>query len=219
MNTQISLPKIPDTLTQSARRVWLASLGTVSLVSENTSKVVDQLGEQGKKLGAHGRKSFDTLVDRGTKLEKKLNQKTEAARKDLDQVVDKATDKAEQRFEGLQDGVDARLAKVAERLGLPNREQIRALSDRVEELTRKVEAFQTGSTVIEDEVPVVFHLVPAPQGWALKSAGTDTVLSEHPTKDKGLVAGRELAQSQEPAQLVVYKLDGEVQATYHYGDQ
>ena len=233
MNTQFSLqklkkieiPSLPDTVVHSARRAWLASLGTASIVGESTGRLVDQLGERGRSLEKQSRKSIDSLVDRGEKFEKNLEKKFQKQSKKLGKEtrkledeakksVDKAIGQAEETVKTLRDGVDNRLSRMTERLGLPNREQIRQLSERVEELTRKVEAFQGGPLV--EATPVVFQLVPLDKGWALKGGANDTIISEHPTKDKALVAGRKLALSQQPSELVVYKLDGEVQSTYSY---
>ncbi|MBZ0110974.1 MAG: phasin family protein [Thermoanaerobaculia bacterium] len=208
-NTKVSLPKVPKGVTESARKAWLVGLGTVSLVGETTGRIADQLGERGKVLEAKGKKTFERLVDRGVKVQK-------TSRKSVEQALNRA----EETLEELQSGVDTRLTKVSQRLGIPHREQIRRLSDRVEELTRKVEAFQTQNGLVAPAtVPMVFHIVPTKNGWAIESGKGKTPLSQHPTKDKALAAGRALAQSHEPSQLVVFKLDGKVQTSYSYGEE
>lgn len=207
--TKVSLPSVPKGVVESARKAWLVGLGTVSLVGETTGRIADQLGERGKALEAKGKKTFGRLVDRGAKVQT-------MSRKN----VEKALGRAEETLEELQSGVDTRLTKVSQRLGIPHREQIRRLSDRVEELTRKVEAFQTqtGQTA-PLAVPAVFRLVPTQDGWAIESGEGSAPLSKHPTKDKALAAGRALAQSHEPSELVVFKLDGKVQTSYSYGEE
>lgn len=202
-STKVSLPQ---GVVDSTRKAWLVGLGTISLVGETTGRIIDELGDRGKVLEAKGRKTFGRLVDRGAKAQK-------SSRKSVEKVLSRA----EETLEELQSGVDTRLTKVSQRLGIPHREQVRLLSDRVEELTRKVESFQSHNRPVT--VPSVFHLVPTKDGWALQTGDGEVPLSEHPTKDKALSAGRVLAQSHEPSRLVVFKLDGKVQTTYSYGDE
>lgn len=62
----------------------------------------------------------------------------------------------------------------------------------------------------------VYHVLPATEGWQLKGAGADRAVSNHATKKEALTAGRELAHSKVPSQLVVHKSDGTIQESWTY---
>lgn len=112
-----------DDVTQSAHQVLLAGLGAAALAEEEGSKLFGQLVNRGRKVEAEGKK----------RLNQGKKQLTEVGKR-----AGKAVDK-------LQNELDRRLSKVAQRLGIPNQDQIRLLTDRVAELTRKVEGLQKSS--------------------------------------------------------------------------
>jgi poly(hydroxyalkanoate) granule-associated protein len=109
-----------DDVTESAHQVFLAGLGAAALAEQEGSKLFGQLVTRGRKVEAEGKK--------------RLAQ----GRKQLDAV----TKRAAKTVGKLQGGLDSRLAKVVQRLGIPNQDQIRLLTERVAELTRKVEGLQ-----------------------------------------------------------------------------
>ena len=115
--------KVQEDVTKSAHQVFLAGLGAAAIAGDEGEKLFDRLVTRGKKVEAEGKKRF-------TKVEK--------------QVTD-ARKKVGTRVEKLQGEVDARLQKLVQRLGMPNQEQVAALTDRVAELTRKVEGLQKPS--------------------------------------------------------------------------
>jgi poly(hydroxyalkanoate) granule-associated protein len=109
-----------DDVTESAHQVLLAGLGAAALAEQEGSKLFGQLVSRGRKVEAEGKKRLDRGKRRLTEASKRAG---------------KAVDK-------LQGELDGRLAKVVQRLGIPHQDQIRLLSDRVAELTRKVEGLQ-----------------------------------------------------------------------------
>jgi len=109
-----------DDVTKSAHQVILAGLGAAALSQEE------------------GGRLFERLVTRGRKVEAEGKKKVTAGKKQLDAV----TKRAGKAVERIQGEVDSRLHKVVQRLGIPNQDQIRLLTDRVAELTRKVEGLQ-----------------------------------------------------------------------------
>ena len=115
--------KLQEDVTTSAHQVFLAGLGAAAIAGDEGEKLFDRLVNRGKKVEAEGKKRL-------TKVEKQV---TETRKK------------VETRVEKLQGEVDARLQKLVQRLGMPNQEQVAALTDRVAELTRKVEGLQKPS--------------------------------------------------------------------------
>ena len=122
LSTQVKkqLDDVTSEVTKSAHQVFLAGLGAAALSQEE------------------GGRLFDRLVTRGRKVEAEGKKKVTQGKKQLDAAKKSAT----KTFERVQGELDSRLAKVVNRLGIPNQDQIRLLTERVAELTRKVEGLQ-----------------------------------------------------------------------------
>jgi poly(hydroxyalkanoate) granule-associated protein len=119
--------KVQGDVTTSAHQMFLAGLGAAALVEQEGEKLLQESG-----------KLFDKLVARGKKVEAEGKKKLAEGRK---QVV-AARRKTETSVDRIQDEVSEQLAKLVQRLGIPHQEQIKVLSDRVAELTRKIDAMQ-----------------------------------------------------------------------------
>ena len=107
---------------ETGRNVWLAGLG-----------VVAEAETQGKDL-------FENLVKKGETFEART-------KKGLDETVDHAGERLKKAREWFEDKTDGRLGgassvftRALHRFGVPTRDDIHALSQRVEVLTEKVEA-------------------------------------------------------------------------------
>jgi len=106
--------KLGDDVMNVGRNVWLAGLGAYSWAEEET------------------RKTFDDLINRGQKFEK--NEKNVVSK-----TIDEATTKAKDFGTKVEDTVHDTVTTVLHRAGVPSRDEIRTLIDRVEELNKKVE--------------------------------------------------------------------------------
>jgi len=109
-NLKDSTKKLQDELADSAHRIWLAGLGALSAAQEEGSKVFDRLVERGKDVESKGK----------------------------DQAG-KAREKAENAWSTMGDKVDEKLTAAMNRLGVPTRDEIRNLTQKIEELNAKVE--------------------------------------------------------------------------------
>ncbi|MCW2294666.1 poly(hydroxyalkanoate) granule-associated protein [Pseudomonas sp. BIGb0408] len=114
-----------------SRQIWLAGLGAYSKVSKD------------------GTKLFDTLVKDGERAEKAAKsdageqaEATKPARSRVDEVKDRAIGK----WGELEEAFDKRLNSAISRLGVPSRSEVKSLSDKVELLTRQLEALTGSST-------------------------------------------------------------------------
>ena len=112
--------KIQDDVTTSAHQVLLAGLGAAALSQETGGKLFDRLVARGKKVETEGKKK----IEQGRKQMAAAKKRTIA------------------RVEKLQGEVDAQFGKLVGRLGIPHQDQIKTLTDRVAELTRKIDALQ-----------------------------------------------------------------------------
>ena len=119
--------KVQTDVTTSAHQVFLAGLGAAAMVEQEGVKLFQESG-----------KLFDKLVARGKKVEAEGRKKVAEGKK---QVV-AARKKTEKSVDKLQVEVSEQVGKLVQRLGIPNQEQVKLLSDRVAELTRKIDAMQ-----------------------------------------------------------------------------
>lgn len=106
-------------LKESAQRIWLAGLGALAVAEEE------------------GGKMFNTLVERGQEWESRGKERVDEVRSKARSTV---RSRVGDRVDELEDLLDERISSAMERFGVPSRREIRDLSDRVEELTAKIEA-------------------------------------------------------------------------------
>ncbi|HEV3458020.1 MAG TPA: phasin family protein [Thermoanaerobaculia bacterium] len=124
---------IQDDVKETAHRIWLAGLGALAAAEEEGTKLFSRLVDRGRDVESRGKVEVDKVVDQATK------------------VVDKAKSKAGSTWEDLGSKVDETITSALHRLGVPTREEIRNLTQRVEELNSKVELLR----------PRVTHAAPA----------------------------------------------------------
>lgn len=119
---------IQNDLKESANKIWLAGLGALAAAEEEGSKL------------------FKNLVEKGEKWESKGRRVVNDVRSDVKEAVEDATEKAKERANSTWDQVgdrfDDALAGALKRFGVPSREEIATLTQRVEELTSLVEGLK-----------------------------------------------------------------------------
>ena len=139
--TPNSEKKLQDDLKESAYRVWLAGLGALAAAGEE------------------GARAFNRLVDRGREAESRSRDDFKVQADKAKEQFDKAKGMAEGQWEEWSEKLDEVLTKSLHRLGVPTRDEIRTLTQRVEELTAKVEGLKprpgTGSTAGSTAEPVI----------------------------------------------------------------
>ena len=102
---------------KTGRNVWLAGLGVVATAEEQARDV------------------YDRMVTKGEEFENRDDST-------LGKVVDKTTDRVKTLGRNVEEGVQKSVATVLHRVGIPSQKEIHTLIDRVEELTKKVEAMR-----------------------------------------------------------------------------
>ncbi len=100
-------------LFEAARRVVLAAVGAVALASDEVENFVNKLVERG-----------------------------EIAEKDARKLMKEVTEKTEKQMKPAEQELDKRLEEVRNTLNIPTKHDIDALSNKVAELTAKVEALK-----------------------------------------------------------------------------
>ena len=111
-----------------ARRIWLAGLGAYA------------------KAGAEGVDYFKELVKAGEGVEKQgkklVDEQVEAANSQFDSVKSSVTgvkDKVEVQFDKIEKAFDDRVASALNRIGIPSRKDVEALSAKLDELSALLE--------------------------------------------------------------------------------
>ena len=121
MNTEqvtAEYKKLQTGLFESTRRLWLAGLGTLSVVEEESTGIFDQLIEKGRLVEEKSRKQV-----------KKTKSEIESGTEDL--------------AEELSDRLDRQVSVVLQKMGIPSRAQVQDLTLRVEQLSEQVERLAT----------------------------------------------------------------------------
>ena len=106
--------KMGEDMKKLGRSMWLVGLGACSIAEEEA------------------RGAFQRLIDRGEKVEK--DEENPVVR-----TFDRAGDQVKDFGHKVEDTVQNTVTSVLHRAGVPSREEIRTLTERVEELSRKIE--------------------------------------------------------------------------------
>lgn len=112
------------TLLDSAQQIWMAGLGAFGRAQEE------------------GGKLFEGLVREGATLEQKTRRfatgKVDVARDAVETTVSQVKERASDTWERLEKVFEDRVSRALGKLGVPGRDEMQALIDRVEELNRAV---------------------------------------------------------------------------------
>ena len=111
-----------DKVEEYSRKIWLAGLGVYSKVDTDGSKLFDSLVKEGEKA----EKLTKAAAPKSTKS---------SARSKVEDVKDLALGK----WGELEEAFDKRLSKAISRLGVPSRDEVKALHAKVEALTKHIE--------------------------------------------------------------------------------
>ena len=115
--------ELQNDIMESAHKVWLAGLGAVAMADEE------------------GGKLFSNLLETGQKLESKSKQQVEKAKG----TVSGMKTVAESYWETFGRTVDDQMTAVIHRIGVPTKDEIEALTKKVEDLTVAVDKLRTKS--------------------------------------------------------------------------
>lgn len=106
---------------ESVHKVWLASLGALSVAEEE------------------GGRFFTSLVDKGGEIEARGKARIDKATDTVTGKVKDAKEMAGDTFDRLGKNLDEQVAETLGRLGVPTRDEIQKLTQRVEELNGKMD--------------------------------------------------------------------------------
>lgn len=119
-----------------SRQIWLAGLGAYTRMGKEGAKLFESLIRDGEQAEKSAKAETGKSASKGTRSKK---DPLDGARAKVDKARSKLTDK----FGGLEEMFDKRVAGAVERLGLARQEELQALERRMVELTRAVEQLST----------------------------------------------------------------------------
>ncbi len=108
-------------LKENAHKIWLAGLGALQAAEEEGSKL------------------FKNLVERGETFENRGRERYEEVKDQVDHAAEEAKGRAGSTWERIEGRLDDAVTQALGRLGVPSRDEIATLTQRVEELTAVVE--------------------------------------------------------------------------------
>lgn len=126
--TTTETKNVQDELKESVHRIWLAGLGALAAAEEE------------------GVKLFSRLVDRGRDVESRGKVEVDRVKAEAEKIGAQVKSKAESAFENWGGKFDETLTSALHRLGVPTRDEIRNLTQRVEELNGKIEQLKPRTT-------------------------------------------------------------------------
>lgn len=141
-----------------SRKIWLAGLGVYSKIDTDGSKLFDTLVKDGEK-------AEKLAKDAGHKVAEGVKASTSSARSRVEDVKDLALEK----WSEFEEAFDKRLNSAITRLGVPSREEVKALHAKVETLTKHIEKL-TAAAVKVTATKAAAASKPAPAKPAVKPA-------------------------------------------------
>lgn len=141
-----------DKVEEYSRKIWLAGLGVYS------------------KIDTDGSSLFDSLVKEGEKAEKLTKAgESKAGKSSTRSKVGDVKELALEKWSELEEAFDKRLNSAISRLGVPSREEVKALHAKVEALTQHIEKLTAAAAkVAASKAPTASK--PAPVKAAAKPA-------------------------------------------------
>ena len=124
MTAKRKAKELQNDLTDSAHKIWLAGLGALAVAQDEGSKL------------------FTSLVEKGQGIEDKGKERVEKARGAVSGVVTVA----ESYWETFERTLDDKMAGVIHRMGVPTKDEIDTLTERVEGLTASIEKLRAKET-------------------------------------------------------------------------
>jgi poly(hydroxyalkanoate) granule-associated protein len=116
-------------LAQVGHKVWLAGLGALSRAQSEGPKLFESLVEEGSEVHEHARDVTETAF-------KKAVANVRGA---ADERISALRGKADETWDNVEKIFQSRVQKALQQLGMPTSQEIRALTRKVDELSRGVE--------------------------------------------------------------------------------
>jgi poly(hydroxyalkanoate) granule-associated protein len=165
-----------------SRQIWLAGLGAYSKISNDGSKLFETLVKDGETAEKQAKSEVDKQVD-------SVKSSASTAKSRVGDVKDRALGK----WGELEEAFDKRLNSAISRLGVPSRNEVKALHSKVDTLTKQIEKL-TGASVKSVTTAKPAAAKPAPKVAATKPA-TKAKAAVKPVAAKAASAAKPAAKA------------------------
>lgn len=167
-----------------SRQIWLAGLGAYSKISNDGSKLFENLVKDGEKAEKQVKEEVDDQVD-------SVKAQASSAKSRVGDVKDRALGK----WGELEEAFDKRLNSAISRLGVPSRNEVRELHSKVDALTRQIEKL-TGTTVKSfDAEPAAVKPKPASKPRTATAKAASAAQSTAKAASKPVAAAKSTAKT------------------------
>ena len=156
--------QIKRTISGSAQQIWMAGVGALNRAQEEGTKLFEALVKEGMNLESRTRKM--------------AGGKVEAVRDAVGEKVGAVRGRASDTWDRLEKVFEERVQRALTRLGVPGRDEIAALIDRVDELNRELRKISGAHETVE----IVAKKVPAKR--AAKKAAEKPAAKSAPRKPR-----------------------------------
>ena len=194
-------------LPRPVEEVWEAGVGALAQARKKGGDTFEALVHLGSRV-----------VDTGGKAARTAVGQVESA---ADSVVQTARDVADGAVDGVQGRIEGTVEAILARVGVPGRDEVRALQAHVDALEARLVELQAepaAPAAAPASAPAAerYEVRPHERGWAVQKAGAARATAVHPTKKEALRDGRQTAKAHAPSQLTIYKTDGSVGDVVEY---
>lgn len=135
---KVAAKKVEDKATlltdvkHAARQIWLAGLGAYYKAGQEGSDYLKELVKAGEGVEKRGRKSVDAGVEAA-------NSQLDSVKGSVLESVAGVKEKVEVQIDRIEKAFDNRVAVALNRLGIPSRQDVEALSAKLDELSALLE--------------------------------------------------------------------------------
>ncbi len=130
-DTQAQAERLGKTITESAQQIWLAGMGAFNRAQSEGSKLFESLVRDGVSLEQSARKFAGTRAD--------------VVRDVVEDRVGQARERAADTWDKLEKVFEDRVQRALHKLGVPGRDDLNALTARVERLTAELRKGNVGT--------------------------------------------------------------------------
>ena len=115
-----------------ARKIWLAGIGAYARVGHEGSEYFQELVKAGEGVEKRGKKRIEHDLDAA-------NNQIDEATQEVTQEVSRVRGKVEVQLDKIEKAFDARVGRALNRLGIPSKHDVEALSIKLEQLHELLE--------------------------------------------------------------------------------
>ena len=129
---------VKEEIKANANKVWLAGLGALATAEEEGGRLFRGLVRKGESYEKKGMAQIDSLKERVEELAGAARERFGDLRESVQDTAEGAWEKVGAAAEGVEERWDEKVHGVLRKMGVPSRNEIAALTRRVEELTAMV---------------------------------------------------------------------------------